>query len=598
MFGKKFAFGVNYWASDNATRMWRDFDAVTVEKDLIALRNTGVKWLRIFLLWKDFQPITLNAAKEEVVYQDGTSLDCTLEGKAGVSPIMMNRLRKVMDLSYKYGFKIDLAIFSNIAQNTDHIPSLLENKNIFTHPTALIWEQKYIKYLVNCFCEHPALVGWNIGNVPSVAKKINGDIDAQESWTMMVCNAIRTIDKEHPIISGQANLSTYGNWDGWQIIPHAESVDILTTHPYSVSRYKNDRINTMSSIIHSTAENGMYEDIGGKLCFVEEAGFIKSNLISSYLYGCHGYFHFSAFDTENNSYGLLNACRGEKSVSKEAKRIMTVISQIDLPKYQRQAVCVIPLNVKNATGIAANVMCLATQNDFGVQYRLATQELPDSQLYIVPSIEGNSALRRSTVERLKEKARKGATVYISMSGGFLRMFPELSGIDIISREAPATPLIVNIDGEELPATPCYVYHTNNIDGKVLASFSDGTPAIVSHKFGNGKIIISLFSVESIVSSLKGAFDRADAPAYHKVYSLIAKEAGVKPAFYTENIYVGAMEHKIDAKRSIVSLMNYSDTLQNYTVGATVGYQVKKVLYGELNGKLNKNDAVIFEIEKY
>jgi homoserine O-acetyltransferase len=102
----------------------------------------------------------------------------------------------------------------------------------------------------------------------------------------------------------------------------------------------------------------------------------------------------------------------------------------------------------------------------------------------------------------------------------------------------------------------------------------------------------------IVSSLKGAFDREGVPAYYKVYSLIAKAAGVKPTFYTENIYVGAMEHKIDAKRSIVSLMNYSDTIQEYTVGATVGYQVKKVLYGELNGKLNKNDAVIFEIEKY
>ena len=31
MFGKKFAFGVNYWASENATRMWRDFNAEAVE---------------------------------------------------------------------------------------------------------------------------------------------------------------------------------------------------------------------------------------------------------------------------------------------------------------------------------------------------------------------------------------------------------------------------------------------------------------------------------------------------------------------------------------------------------------------------------------
>ena len=632
MFGKKFAFGVNYWASDNATRMWRDFDAEKVERDFIALKNAGVKWIRLFPMWDDFQPIkeltTWGGTHVEVVYEDETPLDNTPEGIAGVCPVMMQRLETVMNLCNKYGFKVDLAIFTGFMSSMNYIPRLLENLNIFTDPVALMWEQKFIKYIVTRFAKHPALGGWDLGNECSVMRRINGDVAAQYSWTAMVCNAIRAIDNIHPVISGQATLGTEGIkpelCEGWQILPHAEAVDVLTTHPYPIFRQGNDKMNTMRPVIHTSAENSMFEDIGGKMCFVEETGsigyqtcsldseadFIRSDLLSCYLHGCHGYFWWCAFDQGkidfapyewNNigsDYGLLKGDRGEKPVSKEAKRIMTIISQIDLPKYQRHAVCVIPLNVKNATGIAANVMCLATQNDFGVQYRLATQELPDSQLYIVPSIEGNSALRRSTVERLKEKARKGATVYISMSGGFLRMFPELSGIDIISREAPATPLIVNIDGEELPATPRYVYHTNNIDGKVLASFSDGTPAIVSHKFGNGKIIISLFSVESIVSSLKGAFDREGVPAYYKVYSLIAKAAGVKPTFYTENIYVGAMEHKIDAKRSIVSLMNYSDTIQEYTVGATVGYQVKKVLYGELNGKLNKNDAVIFEIEKY
>ena len=37
MFNKKFGYGVNYWASENATRMWRDFSAEAVEKDFIAL---------------------------------------------------------------------------------------------------------------------------------------------------------------------------------------------------------------------------------------------------------------------------------------------------------------------------------------------------------------------------------------------------------------------------------------------------------------------------------------------------------------------------------------------------------------------------------
>lgn len=632
MFGKKFAFGVNYWASETATRMWREFDAASVEKDFKALYNAGVKWIRLFPMWNDFQPIKELTAwggrHAEVVYEDETPRDNSPEGIAGVSKVMMDRLETVMNLCNKYGFKVDLAVFTGFMSSMNYIPRLFENKNVFTDPIALMWEQKFIKYIVTRFCKHPALGGWDLGNECSVMRNIQGDVAAQYSWTMMVCNAIRSIDREHPVVSGLAELSTEtvypSDCEGWQIGEHAECVDILTTHPYPIFREPNDKINTMRPIMHTSAECSMYEDIGGKTAFVEETGsigyqtchydseadFIRGDLLSCYLHGCHGYFWWCAFDQGqidfapydwNNigsDYGLLKADRSEKPAAKEVKKIMTIISGIDLPKYERQAVCVIPLNCKGSGRLAANVMCLAAQNDMGVRYCSATQPLPDSKLYIVPRVEGNGALRRSTLERLKEKATSGATVYVSMGGGFLRMFPELSGIEIISREAPAKPLTVNIDGTEMPANPNYVYHTANIDGKVLAAFSDGTPAIVSHPYGKGRIIVSLFSPEAQTALLKGAFDRADAAPYYKVYSLVMKAAGIKPAFYTDNPYVVAAEHKVNAKRSIVSLMNYSDTVREYTVGSTAGYQVKKVLYGELNGKLQKNNAVIYEIEKY
>jgi hypothetical protein len=45
-------------------------------------------------------------------------------------------------------------------------------------------------------------------------------------------------------------------------------------------------------------------------------------------------------------------------------------------------------------------------------------------------------------------------------------------------------------------------------------------------------------------------------------------------------------------------MNRSEKEQSYTVSSAVGYEVKKTFYGDLDGKLGKNEAVIFEIEKY
>lgn len=632
MFGKKFGFGVNYWASENATRMWRDFDSEIIESDFIALKKAGVKWLRIFPLWNEFQPIkeltTWAGRSLEVVYEDETPLDDTPEGVAGVSKVMMDRLETVMNLCKKYGFRVDLAIFTGFMSSMNYIPRLFETKNVFTDPTALMWEQKYIKYIVTRFADHEALGGWDLGNECSVMRTIKDNVAAQYSWSMMVANAIRAIDKEHPVISGLDSMSTKTitpeNTEGWQLIPHAECVDILTTHPYPIFRQPSDKINTMRPIIHTSAENSLFEDLTGKPCFIEETGsigyqtcsldseadFIRGDLLSAYIHGCHGYFWWCAFDQGeidfapykyNNigsDYGLLMGDRWEKPITAEARRVMNYISQYELPKYERNAVCVIPLNLRNAPSLAANVMCLAEQNDMGIRYAGASKPLPDSNLYIVPSIEGNGALERSDLENLKEKARRGATVYISMGGGFLRMFPELSGMEIISREAPAKPLTVNIDGNELPVNPSYVYHVSEVKGKILAEFSDGTPAIVSRKFGNGKVIISLFSAEIQTARVKGAFDRIDAPAYYKVYELIMKQAGIKPAFYTDNIFVCAKEHKIDSKRSIISLMNYSDEEQKYTVGSTESYTVKKTYYGELCGNIGKNDAVIFEVEKY
>ncbi len=533
-----------------------------------------------------------------------------------------------MSLCLKYGFRVDLAIFTGFMSSMNYIPRLLENKNVFTDPVALMWEQKYIKYIVSRFCKHSALGGWDLGNECSVMRTINGDVSAQYSWSMMVSNAIRVIDKEHPIISGLDTLSTKTispeNTEGWQLLEHSECVDILTTHPYPIFRQPFDKMNTMRPIIHTSAENSLYEDLSGKTCFIEETGsigyqtcsldseadFIRGDLLSAYIHNCHGYFWWCAFDQGDidfapykynnigSDYGLLMGDRWEKPVTEEARRVMNIISQYDIPKYERDAVCVVPLNLRNSPALAANVMCLATQNDIGVRYCSASKELVDGKLYIVPAIEGNGALQRSDVENLKEKAKQGATVYISMGGGFLRMFPELSGMDIISREAPSKPLTVNIDGCDLPVSPAYIYHVNEVKGEVLASFSDGTPAIVLRKFGSGKIIISLFSVETQVAKLKGAFDNEDAPKYYKVYELIAKKAGLRPTFYTDNIFVCAKEHKIDSKRSIVSLMNYSDAEQKYTVGSTSSYTVKKKIYGALNGTLRKNDAVIFEVEKY
>jgi len=52
-----FVVGCNYWASNAGTHMWRDFQPDIIEKDFKQLSENGIKVLRVFPLWPDFQPI-------------------------------------------------------------------------------------------------------------------------------------------------------------------------------------------------------------------------------------------------------------------------------------------------------------------------------------------------------------------------------------------------------------------------------------------------------------------------------------------------------------------------------------------------------------
>jgi len=53
----KLAVGMNYWGSKWATQMWSRWDAASVDEDLRVLAANGMRLLRVFPNWADFQPI-------------------------------------------------------------------------------------------------------------------------------------------------------------------------------------------------------------------------------------------------------------------------------------------------------------------------------------------------------------------------------------------------------------------------------------------------------------------------------------------------------------------------------------------------------------
>ena len=52
----EFLLGLNYWPARTFTRMWAEFDARRIDRDFEAIAGLGLRLVRLFLFWADFQP--------------------------------------------------------------------------------------------------------------------------------------------------------------------------------------------------------------------------------------------------------------------------------------------------------------------------------------------------------------------------------------------------------------------------------------------------------------------------------------------------------------------------------------------------------------
>ncbi|MEX1333837.1 MAG: hypothetical protein AB1Z66_00895, partial [Candidatus Limnocylindrales bacterium] len=84
--GQPFPVGVNYWPRRKAMYWWRDFERDEVAEEFDVIAGLGMRLVRLFLLWEDFQPTpdTVSAqaldhltAVAEVAAERGLGLDVT-----------------------------------------------------------------------------------------------------------------------------------------------------------------------------------------------------------------------------------------------------------------------------------------------------------------------------------------------------------------------------------------------------------------------------------------------------------------------------------------------------------------------------------------
>ena len=381
----EFIIGCNYWASNAGAEMWRNFDIDIIDDDLKILSENGVKYLRVFPNWRDFQPVVPVIGARGNIEGYSFENDREPDNEFYIDEQMTKRFSDFLDVCEKYKLSVIVGIVTGWMSGGLFVPPALYEKNVISDHLALYFQQLFIRGFVEKFKDRNVISAWDLGNECNAMAEVSTRWEAVH-WTASVSNAIRAADPTRPIVSGMHGLGIDGEW---QIGDQAMFTDMLTTHPYPFwcEHTKIDGILGFRTTIHATAQSKFYSDIGGKPCFAEEIGtmgpmvcreekaadFLRVNMLSLWANGAKGIMWWCAFDqTKLESFpyteqmverelGMVDEDRNPKPVLKEMKNLSEKFDSFDfnLPEAAIDGVCILPYGQRNHWSVGYMTYTLA-----------------------------------------------------------------------------------------------------------------------------------------------------------------------------------------------------------------------------------------------
>ncbi|MBR3943154.1 MAG: cellulase family glycosylhydrolase, partial [Clostridia bacterium] len=274
----KFILGANYWGRDWGTEMWLHYDGKKIREEMKLLSEYGVKNLRMFPNWRDFQPVTrncewcglhgeyINARTGEPIYDDGVDME------------MIEHFRDFCHAAEENGIEIVAAIVTGWMSGKLYCPPVLNGKNLITDPEALMWMRRFIKRFVRELKDEKAIVMWGLGNECNCLSSTKSAYESY-NWTAAVVDAIRSEDTTRPICSDMHSLEsgisgpTLHN-NPWLLEHQGELNDMVCTHPYPSPTVSGDvePYNRMRTTCLPTAQTIYYAGVSGKPAYIQESG--------------------------------------------------------------------------------------------------------------------------------------------------------------------------------------------------------------------------------------------------------------------------------------------------------------------------------------
>ncbi|MGD8684298.1 MAG: hypothetical protein PVG27_10140 [Chloroflexota bacterium] len=190
--GQSFPVGVNYWPRRKAMDWWKDFDRDEVAQEFDVIAGLGLRLVRIFLLWEDFQPAP------DVVAADA-----------------LTDLETVCDLAAERGLGLDVTFFTGHMSGPNWAPRWLLDgdepvsgarqvisgadrdagpyRNPYVDPIALEAAELQVRTVVGNLAGHPGVWAWNLGNEPDNFALPPSDA-AGAAWAQRLFAAVAELD--------------------------------------------------------------------------------------------------------------------------------------------------------------------------------------------------------------------------------------------------------------------------------------------------------------------------------------------------------------------------------------------------------------------
>ena len=598
--GEPFFSGCNYWASNAGTFMWRNWAPAAIERDFKQLSAHGVTVLRCFPLWPDFQILHEHsqfAQTDPELRMGENPMPDTEMGRAAVDPVMIDRFHTFCQLAEKYGLKLIVGLITGWMSGRMYIPPAFERRNLLTDPEVIRWQVLFVRCFVRNLKNEPAIVAWDWGNECNCLAPHNDS--EMWLWGNTMTSAIKLEDDSRPVVSGM-----HGS-DRTTQTAVGEVADILCTHPYPAftPHCRVDALTSFRSAFHAAAETNYYADMGKKKAFVEEIGsfgpaytsestsaaYLRNAYWNAYAHSCHGALWWCANDqTElpqtpydwvamERELGLLRVDNSPKPALVEMKKFAETVSRYPLPRHRVDGTVILTQDT-DCWGLAYMSFLLAKQAGFDVQNVWCEDKLPDSKLYIMPSITGFKVLSKHRYLELLEKISAGAVLLVTSDDAALQPLGP-AGIVIEGVSDAATPASIKSEKFDFTIPRRTNLQISPCEGtELLAVDGEGCSAFCCASYGKGKILFLNVPIEHSLLTMPGAFEE-NAPDYSAVYKAAAEKAGIKRIVTRNDRQLTLTEHPVDDSTVAVVIVNNSRSQRSAQLEIAAPWKVEKCVNG-------------------